>query len=306
MKVAENILELIGSTPMVKVKKVVPPNHLEVLLKLEYFNPAGSVKDRIALRMVREAEERGILKPGSVIMEPTSGNTGIGLAMVAAARGYKLILVMPETMSQERRTLLKAYGAEFILTPGDKGMKGALDKTQEILKEKPHYFVPQQFANPANPQAHQETTAQEILEQTEGEISALVAGVGTGGTITGVGEVLKKKLPGIKVFAVEPAASAVLSGRSPGGSHKIQGIGAGFIPSVLNRKVIDEVLTVEEEEAMEISRRLAREEGILLGISSGAALAGAFKTASRLAAGSRVVVIAPDTGERYLSTELFK
>jgi len=306
MKVAENILELIGSTPMVKVKKVVPPNHLEVLLKLEYFNPAGSVKDRIALRMVREAEERGILKPGSVIMEPTSGNTGIGLAMVAAARGYKLILVMPETMSQERRTLLKAYGAEFILTPGDKGMKGALDKTQEILKEKPHYFVPQQFANPANPRAHQETTAREILEQTEGEISALVAGVGTGGTITGVGEVLKKKLPGIKVFAVEPAASAVLSGRSPGGSHKIQGIGAGFIPSVLNRKVIDEVLTVEEEEAMEISRRLAREEGILLGISSGAALAGAFKAASRLAAGSRVVVIAPDTGERYLSTELFK
>ena len=306
MKVAENILELIGSTPMVKVKKVVPPNHLEVLLKLEYFNPAGSVKDRIALRMVREAEERGILKPGSVIMEPTSGNTGIGLAMVAAARGYKLILVMPETMSQERRTLLKAYGAEFILTPGDKGMKGALDKTQEILKEKPNYFVPQQFANPANPQAHQETTAQEILEQTEGEISALVAGVGTGGTITGVGEVLKKKRPGIKVFAVEPAASAVLSGRSPGGSHKIQGIGAGFIPSVLNRKVIDEVLTVEEEEAMEISRRLAREEGILLGISSGAALAGTFKAASRLAAGSRVVVIAPDTGDRYLSTELFK
>lgn len=306
MKVAENILELIGSTPMVKVKKVVPPNHLEVLLKLEYFNPAGSVKDRIALRMVREAEERGILKPGSVIMEPTSGNTGIGLAMVAAARGYKLILVMPETMSQERRTLLKAYGAEFILTPGDKGMKGALDKTQEILKEKPNYFVPQQFANPANPQAHQETTAREILEQTEGEISALVAGVGTGGTITGVGEVLKKKRPGIKVFAVEPAASAVLSGRSPGGSHKIQGIGAGFIPSVLNRKVIDEVLTVEEEEAMEISRRLAREEGILLGISSGAALAGTFKAASRLAAGSRVVVIAPDTGERYLSTELFK
>lgn len=306
MKVAENILELIGNTPMVKVKKVTPPNHLKVLLKLEFFNPAGSVKDRIALRMVKEAEERGILKVGSVIMEPTSGNTGIGLAMVAAVRGYKLILIMPETMSQERRSLLKAYGAELILTPGDKGMKGALDKTQEILKEKPHYFVPQQFANPANPRAHQETTAREILEQTEGEISALVAGVGTGGTITGVGEVLKKKLPGIKVFAVEPAASAVLSGRSLKGSHKIQGIGAGFIPSVLNQKVIDEVFTVEEEEAMDITRRLAREEGILLGISSGAALAGAFKAASRLTAGSKVVVIAPDTGERYLSTELFK
>ncbi len=300
----EGVLELIGDTPIVKLKKVNPGEGVEILLKLEYFNPGGSIKDRVALRMVEEAEKEGFLKPGSVILEPTSGNTGIGLALIAAARGYRLILVMPETMSLERRSLLKALGAELILTPGDKGMKGALEKTEEILKERPDFYVPQQFANPNNPRAHRETTAREILEQTGGEIDALVAGVGTGGTITGVGEVLKKEVPRVKIVAVEPAGSPVLSGGQPG-SHRIQGIGAGFIPSVLNTRVIDEIITVKDEEAVEMSRRLAREEGLLVGISSGAALWGAFKAAAGLEEGSRIVVIAPDTGERYFSTDLF-
>ncbi len=304
MKYAENILELIGDTPMVNLKRVLPKEGMEILLKLEYFNPGGSIKDRIALKMVEEAEKEGFLKPGSVILEPTSGNTGIGLALIAAVKGYGLILVMPETMSLERRSLLKALGAEFILTPGDKGMGGALEKTEEILKERPEYFVPQQFANPDNPQAHRETTAKEILEQTDGDLDVLVAGVGTGGTITGVGEVLKKEVPLVKIVAVEPAGSPVLSGGQPG-SHKIQGVGAGFVPSVLNARVIDKIITVTDEEAMEMSRRLAREEGLLVGISSGAALYGAFKTAAGLEKGSRIVVIAPDTGERYLSTDLF-
>lgn len=304
MKYAENILELIGDTPMVNLKRVLPKEGMEILLKLEYFNPGGSIKDRIALKMVEEAEKEGFLKPGSVILEPTSGNTGIGLALIAAVKGYRLILVMPETMSLERRSLLEVLGAEFILTPGDKGMGGALEKTEEILKERPEYFVPQQFANPDNPQAHRETTAKEILEQTDGDLDVLVAGVGTGGTITGVGEVLKKEVPLVKIVAVEPAGSPVLSGGQPG-SHKIQGVGAGFVPSVLNARVIDKIITVKDEEAMEMSRRLAREEGLLVGISSGAALYGAFKTAAGLEKGSRIVVIAPDTGERYLSTDLF-
>lgn len=304
MKYAENILELIGDTPMVNLKRVLPKEGMEILLKLEYFNPGGSIKDRIALKMVEEAEKEGFLKPGSVILEPTSGNTGIGLALIAAVKGYRLILVMPETMSLERRSLLEVLGAEFILTPGDKGMGGALEKTEEILKERPEYFVPQQFANPDNPRAHRETTAKEILEQTDGDLDVLVAGVGTGGTITGVGEVLKKEVPLVKIVAVEPAGSPVLSGGQPG-SHKIQGVGAGFVPSVLNARVIDKIITVKDEEAMEMSRRLAREEGLLVGISSGAALYGAFKTAAGLEKGSRIVVIAPDTGERYLSTDLF-
>lgn len=306
MKVVESILDLIGSTPMVKLKKVIPPDNsrIEILLKLEFFNPGGSIKDRVALRMIEEAENKGLVGPGAVILEPTSGNTGIGLAVAAAARGYKLILVMPETMSLERRSLLKALGAEIILTPGDKGMMGALEKAGQIMEERPEYFVPQQFSNPDNPEAHRRTTAVEILEQTGGNITALVAGIGTGGTITGIGEILKEEVPGVKIIGVEPAGSAVLSGGRPG-LHKIQGIGAGFIPSALNIKVIDKIITVGDEEAMEMSRRLAREEGILVGISSGAALCGAFKAAGLLDPGSRIVVIVPDSGERYLSTDLF-
>ena len=289
---------------MVKLQRVLPRRDVEIYLKLEYFNPGGSVKDRIASSMINEAERQGLLRPGSVILEPTSGNTGIGLALVAASRGYKIILVMPETMSQERRSLLKALGAEIVLTPGSQGMRGALEMTDKILEENPEYFVPQQFSNPANPQAHRETTAREILEQTEGKISALVAGVGTGGTITGTGEILKKEVPGIKVYAVEPSGSAVLSG-FPSGPHKIQGIGAGFVPSILNRNIINRIIPVTDEEAMETARRLAREEGILVGISSGAALYGAFKAAGEMSSGARMVVIAPDTAERYLSTDLF-
>ncbi|MDO9573664.1 MAG: cysteine synthase A [Candidatus Contubernalis sp.] len=304
MKVVEDILELIGQTPMVRLKKVLARRDIDIYMKLESFNPGGSIKDRIALSMIKAAEEQGFLKPGSVILEPTSGNTGIGLALIAASRGYKTILVMPETMSQERRALLQALGAEIVLTPGSRGMQGALEMTGKILEENPDYFVPQQFSNTANPQAHRDTTAREILEQTGGRISALVAGVGTGGTITGVGEILKKEVPGMKVYAVEPAGSAVLSG-FPSGAHKIQGIGAGFVPSVLNRAIIDRVIPVTDEEAMETARRLAREEGILAGISTGAALYGAFKASGEMKPGARMIVIAPDTGERYLSTDLF-
>ncbi len=304
MKVANNIIELIGKTPILKLNKLAPIGSAEVYLKLESFNPGGSVKDRIALSMLEAAEKEGFIKEGSVIVEPTSGNTGIGLAMIAAARGYKLILVMPETMSMERRNLLKAYGAQIVLTPGDKGMSGALKRATEIVTENPSYFMPQQFANPANPRIHRKTTALEILEQMENEVDAFVAGVGTGGTVTGVGAILKEENSKIKIYAVEPAASPVLSGGNPG-PHKIQGIGAGFVPEVLDIEVIDEILTVTNDAAMETTRKLAREEGILVGISSGAAVHAALKVAQELGKGKKVLVIACDTGERYLSTELF-
>lgn len=305
MSIANDVLELIGRTPMLRLNRLPGPESAEVICKMEAFNPGGSVKDRIAMSMLMAAEKEGKIKPGATILEPTSGNTGIGLAMLAAARGYKLLLVMPETMSVERRNLLKAFGADFILTPGAKGMRGTLEKVEELIEEHPEYYVPQQFANPANPEVHRQTTALEIMEQTGGRLDAFVAGVGTGGTITGVGEVLKKELPAVKIIAVEPSASPVLSGGQPG-PHKIQGIGAGFIPSVLNRSIIDSVITVTNEHAMETARRMAAEEGILCGISSGAAVHAALSVAARLGSGKRVVVIVPDTGERYLTTELFK
>jgi cysteine synthase A len=272
--------------------------------KIESFNPGGSVKDRICLSMVEAAEKDKKIKPGAIIIEPTSGNTGIGLAMVCAAKGYRLILTMPETMSIERRMLLKAYGAELILTPGSEGMRGAVKRAEELAKENKNYFMPQQFKNPANPDIHRRTTAQEILRQVKESIDAFVSGVGTGGTITGVGEVLKSKYPGIKIVAVEPAASPVLSGGTPG-PHKIQGIGAGFIPDVLNVKIIDSIITVKDDEAKETAVRLAEQEGLLAGISSGAAAFAALKVARELGKGKTVVVIFPDTGERYLSTGLF-
>lgn len=305
MTVARDVIELIGKTPMVRLNRLAGPDLAEVLVKLESFNPGGSVKDRIAMSMILTAEKEGKLTAGATILEPTSGNTGIGLAMVAASRGYRLILVMPETMSLERRVILRTYGAEYILTPGAKGMKGTLEKVEEILLEHPEYFVPQQFANLANPEVHRLTTAREILAQTGGVLDAFVAGVGTGGTVTGVGEVLKKEKPGVKIYAVEPENSPVLSGGQPG-PHKIQGIGAGFVPTVLNRGAFDEVLTVSNDEAMVMARRMAAEEGLFVGISSGAAVHAALRVARKLGSGKRVVVIAPDTGERYLSTELFK
>ncbi len=304
MKVAQDITQLIGSTPMVRLNKLAGTGMAEVLVKLEAFNPGGSVKDRIALSMILAAEADGRLQPGATIVEPTSGNTGIGLAMLAAARGYRLIIVMPDTMSAERRSLLRAFGAEIVLTPGHLGMKGAIEETERIMQEHPEYFLPQQFSNPANPEAHRQTTALEILEQTAGRLDAFVAGVGTGGTVTGVGEVLKKEIPQVKIYAVEPAISPVLSGGQPG-AHKIQGIGAGFVPTVFNRTVVDEVMPVTNEDAYATARRLAAEEGLLAGISSGAAVFAALQVAKRLGAGKRVVVIAPDTGERYLSTDLF-
>ncbi|HHV94689.1 MAG TPA: cysteine synthase A [Firmicutes bacterium] len=296
----ESILELIGNTPIVKLQRLPKPQGAEVYAKLESFNPGGSVKDRIALAMIRAAERSGRLKPGSTIVEPTSGNTGIGLAMACAALGYRLILTMPETMSLERRRLLSAYGAELILTPGSEGMRGAIAKAESLVKENPDYFMPQQFENPANPQIHRETTALEIFEQMDGKLDVFVGGVGTGGTITGVGEVLKQRLPQLWVVAVEPEGSPVLSqGRA--GTHRLQGIGAGFVPKVLNRDVIDEVIAVSEADAFETARRLAREEGILVGISAGAACWAALKVAAGLEAHRRVVVVFPDTGERYLS-----
>lgn len=298
-----NIYQTIGKTPLVKLNKIVDENSAEIYAKVEYFNPGGSVKDRIALSMIEAAEEQGLIKEGDTIIEPTSGNTGIGLAMVSAAKGYKLILVMPETMSIERRKILKAYGAELILTEGAKGMNGAVEKATELSNEK-GYFMPMQFENIYNPEIHMKSTALEILEDTEGNIDVFVAGVGTGGTITGVGEVLKKENNGIKIVAVEPEASPVLSGGNPG-PHKIQGIGAGFIPKVLNRDVIDEIIKVSNEKAYEYAREIAKKEGILVGISSGAALYAAIQKAKELGKGKRVVVVLPDTGERYLSTELF-
>jgi cysteine synthase A len=305
MRVGNNILELIGQTPVVKLNRIVGKTDADVYLKLEFFNPGGSVKDRIALSMIEDAEKRGILKPGDTILEPTSGNTGIGLAMVAAAKGYRALLVMPDTMSLERRNLLRAFGAELVLTPGAQGMKGAIAKAEEIAKEHPEYFVPQQFKNPANVKIHMETTAQELLEQMDGHFDAFVAGIGTGGTITGVGKVIKEKIPGVHIAAVEPAASPVLSGGKPG-PHKIQGIGAGFVPDILDTEIYDEVITVDNEEAFEWARRMAREEGILGGISSGAAVAAAIKVARRLGQGKKVVAVVPSNGERYLTTPLFQ
>ncbi|MCX7694187.1 MAG: cysteine synthase A [Caloramator sp.] len=301
--ILNNIYEAIGKTPIVKLNNMVDENSAEVYVKVEFFNPGGSVKDRIALSMIEEAEKRGLIKKGDTIIEPTSGNTGIGLAMVAAAKGYRLILVMPETMSIERRKILKAYGADIILTEGSKGMKGAVEKANELSKEN-GYFMPMQFENIYNPKAHMNTTALEILDDMKGKIDMFVAGVGTGGTITGVGEVLKERVENIKIVAVEPKDSPVLSGGNPG-PHKIQGIGAGFIPKILKREVIDEIVTVSNEDAMRYAREIAKKEGILVGISSGAALYAALLKAKELGKGKKIVVLLPDTGERYLSTELF-
>lgn len=307
-KLVQSITELIGDTPLVRLNRVVPEDSAEIYVKLEFQNPGASVKDRIALSMIEAAEKEGKLKPGDTIVEPTSGNTGIGLAMVAAAKGYKAILVMPETMSIERRNLLRAYGAQVVLTPGPEGMKGAVAKAEEIVASNPGYFMPQQFDNPANVKIHRETTGPEIVEAIQshdGKLDAFVAGVGTGGTISGAGEVLRKHFPHIKIYAVEPAASPILSGGKPG-PHKIQGIGANFIPNILNREIYDGVITVENEEAFETSRRVAREEGILGGISSGAAIFAALKVAKQLGKGKRVVTVVPSNGERYLSTPLYQ
>ena len=298
-----SILDLIGSTPVVRLRSLPGKNDAEVWAKMECFNPGGSVKDRICLNMVETAEHEGKLKPGATIVEPTSGNTGIGLALTAAVKGYRLILTMPDTMSEERRSLLAAYGARLILTPDTKGMGGAIHKAEELLQEHSDYFMPQQFNNPANPEIHRKTTAVELLKQFK-RIDAFVAGVGTGGTITGVGEVLKDRIKNVRVCAVEPAASPVISGGEPG-YHKIQGIGAGFIPAVLNRQVLDEIITVSDEDAVIYARRLAAEEGLLMGISSGAACCAALKVAQNLGKGHVVVTIFADKGEHYLSTDLF-
>jgi cysteine synthase len=300
---ARSILDLIGSTPVVKLRSLPGKRDAEVWAKMESFNPGGSVKDRICLNMIETAEREGKLKPGATIVEPTSGNTGIGLALIAAVKGYRLILTMPDTMSEERRSLLAAYGAQLILTPDTKGMGGAIHKAEELVEVHPDYFMPQQFNNPANPAMHRKTTAAELLKQFK-RIDAFVAGVGTGGTITGVGEVLKEKMKGVRICAVEPAASPVLSGGEPG-FHKIQGIGAGFIPAVLNRQAIDEIIKVSDEEATACTRRLAAEEGLLVGISSGAACSAALKLAKTLGEGHVVVTVFADKGEHYLSTDLF-
>ena len=303
----QGTLGLIGNTPLVEVTNIEKELGLEatVLVKLEYFNPAGSVKDRIAKAMIEDAEQKGLLKEGSVIIEPTSGNTGIGLASIAAAKGYRIILTMPETMSVERRNILKAYGAELVLTEGSKGMKGAIAKAEELAKEIPGGFIPGQFVNPANPAIHKATTGPEIWNDTDGKVDIFIAGVGTGGTVTGTGEYLKEKNPAVKIYAVEPDTSPVLSGGKPG-PHKIQGIGAGFVPKVLNTKVVTEIITVSAENAGKTARAAAAQEGLLVGISSGAALYAALELAKKPEfAGKRIVVLLPDTGERYLSTWLF-
>lgn len=304
MKVASNITELIGETPIVKLKSKENEDRAEIYVKLESMNPGSSVKDRIALSMIEAAEEEGILKEGDTIVEPTSGNTGIGLAMVAAAKGYKIVVIMPDSMSMERRNLLRAFGAELILTPGAEGMKGAIQKAEQ-LKEEKGYFMPQQFSNEANPEVHAETTGREIVKQMQDGLDAFVSGIGTGGTITGAGKVLKDHFKGIKVYAVEPEDSAVLSGGKPG-PHKIQGLGAGFIPEVLNTKVYDEVIRVSADESFAAAREVAKSDGILGGISSGAAIAAAKKVAKKLGKGKKVLAILPDNGERYLSTPLFQ
>ena len=304
-KIYNDVTKLIGNTPLIRINKINDGGS-EILVKIESFNPTSSVKDRIALGMIEDAEKRGLLRPGATIIEPTSGNTGIGLALVAAVKGYKLILTMPDTMSIERRKLLKAYGAEVILTEGLAGMKGAIAKAEELAAAKPNSFIPQQFDNRANPDIHRSTTAEEIWNDTDGQIDIFIAGVGTGGTITGVGEVLKKRNPQVKIVAIEPSDSAILSG-GPAGPHKLQGLGAGFVPKVLNTKIIDEVITVNAEDSGTVARRAAKEEGLLIGISSGSALHAAL-TMSRNPEnkGKRIVVLLPDSGERYLSSWLFE
>jgi cysteine synthase A len=305
MRIANDVTELIGNTPLVRIRKLAKGAGAEILAKLEFYNPAHSVKDRIGLSMIEAAEAAGRIGPDTVIVEPTSGNTGIALAMVCAARGYRCTLVMPDTMSTERRTLLRAYGAELILTPGAEGMLGAIRKAEELVKANPHWFMPQQFNNPANPEVHRRTTAEEIWRDTDGKADILVAGVGTGGTITGVGEVIKARKPGFQVIAVEPEASPILS-KGTKGPHPIQGIGAGFVPEVLNTKIYDEVICVKNEDAFATARAAAREEGLLVGISSGAALWAAIEVARRPQnAGKLIVTIIPSFGERYLSTALY-
>ena len=305
-KIADDITQLVGNTPLVRIKRLSQGLGAEILAKLEYFNPAHSVKDRLGLAMIDAAEKGGLIGPDTIVLEPTSGNTGIALAMVCAARGYRCAFTMPETMSRERRALLRAYGAELILTPGPDGMAGAIAKAEELAAGDPRYFIPQQFKNPANPAIHRATTAEEIWRDTDGQVDIFVAGVGTGGTITGVGEVLKARKPGVQIIAVEPAASPVLSGGQKG-PHPIQGIGAGFVPDVLVTSVIDEIITVANEDAFATAHRAAREEGLLVGISAGAALWAALQVAARDEnAGKQIVVIVPDFGERYLSTPLFE
>ena len=305
MSIAEDVTQLVGNTPLVRLRRVTEGAVADVVAKLEYFNPGGSVKDRIGVAMLDAAEEAGLLKPDTIILEPTSGNTGIALAMVAAARGYKLVLTMPDTMSIERRVLLRAYGAELVLTPGKDGMPGAIAKAEELAKSDQRYFVPQQFENPANPAIHRATTAEEVWKQTDGKIDFFISGVGTGGTITGVAQALKERKPDAKFIAVEPAASPVLSGGQKG-PHPIQGIGAGFVPPVLDEDLVDEIITVGNDDALDLARRLAIEEGLLVGISSGAAVVAALQVARRPEnKGKLVVVVLPSSGERYLSTVLF-
>jgi len=304
MKVENGITNLIGETPIVKLNKTVDEDSADIYLKLEFFNPGSSVKDRIALSMVEKAEEEGLIKPGDTIIEPTSGNTGIGLALVAAAKGYKLVVVMPDTMSQERRNLLKAFGATLHLTPGANGMKGAIGKAEELKKEH-GYFMPQQFENEANPEVHARTTGQEIVKQMDDGLDAFISGIGTGGTITGAGKVIKERYPDAKLYAVEPTDSPVLSGGSPA-PHKIQGIGAGFVPKVLDTEIYDDVIQISNEEAFDAARETARQEGILGGVSSGAAIAAAKKVAKKLGKGKKVLAVLPDNGERYLSTALYQ
>jgi cysteine synthase len=304
VRVANSIAELVGETPIVKLNRLVDENSADVYLKLEYMNPGSSVKDRIALAMIEAAEEAGALQQGDTIIEPTSGNTGIGLAMIAAAKGYKAVLVMPETMSLERRNLLRAYGADLVLTPGPEGMGGAIRKAEELAQEH-GYFMPQQFKNEANPDVHRRTTGKEIVEQMGSQLDAFISGIGTGGTVTGAGSVLKEAYPTIQIYAVEPTDSPVLSGGKPG-PHKIQGIGAGFIPDTLNTEIYDHIIQVKNEEAFEYARRAAKEEGILGGISSGAAIFAALKVAKELGKGKKVLAIIPSNGERYLSTPLYQ